>query len=365
MKSQTNRESQLGFTLVEILAVLLLLGVIGAVAVPRFVNLTNEAKNRMIDRSIGELNTREKMAWGRIKLLNNALTDQAFDTEVYNLVAPDVDLEWRAGPNQQDGGRIMFRSHHVQLRREAATLSTPGFWERIADFFTFNGTGHFELDELGNFTPTPLHGSPGWEITASGLRSQGTGQNLLYMDVDPDEIGREYAITVNAAMNEGPGYGILFDTTGQGIDETGFSLQYERAGGGRIIIRPRIDGNENLSNHRESIDENHYLWESIPQTERDRFLAGEISSPVLHRHPLSDAQKALLEEGHTLRAEVRDADDGQRRVEVFLGGEWLFDKTYRVADPDNPITTTGLRVWQHGDHTGDDVRFSSFDIRGL
>ena len=47
-------ESQKGFTLVEIIAVLVILGILAAVAIPKYFNLQEEARDKALDAALGE-----------------------------------------------------------------------------------------------------------------------------------------------------------------------------------------------------------------------------------------------------------------------------------------------------------------------
>jgi len=53
-KKKTVLENQKGFTLVEIIAVLVILGILAAVAIPKYFNLQEEAKNKALDAALGE-----------------------------------------------------------------------------------------------------------------------------------------------------------------------------------------------------------------------------------------------------------------------------------------------------------------------
>ncbi len=47
-------ENQKGFTLVEIIAVLVILGILAAVAIPKYFNLQEEARTKALDAALGE-----------------------------------------------------------------------------------------------------------------------------------------------------------------------------------------------------------------------------------------------------------------------------------------------------------------------
>jgi len=58
---------QKGFTLLEVIAVLIILGILLAIAIPRIFNAPEDAAESALKVAVVELNARENLAWGKWK----------------------------------------------------------------------------------------------------------------------------------------------------------------------------------------------------------------------------------------------------------------------------------------------------------
>ena len=66
--SKKNNKS--GFTLIEVIAVLVILAVLAAVAIPRYINLIDEARNQALQGALAAGSSHVSLAYGRMCLEN-------------------------------------------------------------------------------------------------------------------------------------------------------------------------------------------------------------------------------------------------------------------------------------------------------
>ena len=119
-------DNQKGFTLIELISVMVIMGVMLSVAIKKFDILTDQASITAIKSGVQELRTRESITWFKIKISDTGYTN---DVDVYNAIEKNLGQGyiWNPGPDIS-GGRLHFKSQSVNLSRTLSTRSSPGSW---------------------------------------------------------------------------------------------------------------------------------------------------------------------------------------------------------------------------------------------
>lgn len=121
MKTSLLRKNQKGFTLIEIIAVLVILGILAAVAIPKYLDMRTDAIRNAALGAVSELNARERLALAQSKLRDS--------TSNSNYTAPDYGLGQDWGTIPTDGSVVTFKGKSVRFTKtEQTTINEPAQW---------------------------------------------------------------------------------------------------------------------------------------------------------------------------------------------------------------------------------------------
>ena len=115
-----------GFTLLELMSVLVIMGVMASAGVKKFDMLSDTADLTALKAGIRELNTQETLVWTEMKLSDTGWTS---DDDVYSAVEKNLGqgYRWNPGPNI-GGGILHYKSQSVVLVRTESKRNNVGSW---------------------------------------------------------------------------------------------------------------------------------------------------------------------------------------------------------------------------------------------
>ena len=124
--------NQKGFTLIELISVMIIMGVVASVSIKKFDVISDTAGQRALNLGIKELNIRESLTWSNIKISADGYTN---DQDLWDQLVADQDLDlggkysWNPGPDISAGGTLHFDSNSIALNRQPSSDASAGRWE--------------------------------------------------------------------------------------------------------------------------------------------------------------------------------------------------------------------------------------------
>ncbi len=119
-----------GFTVLEIIAGLVIISVLAAVVIPRYISLDERAKQKALNAGIAELNGRETLTWSNLKISESGYLD---DAHLFGLMDTTLgsDYSWEGGSPNISGGTLIFRlGTSAPLSRSESSIESPAQWSR-------------------------------------------------------------------------------------------------------------------------------------------------------------------------------------------------------------------------------------------
>jgi len=128
MKLPLKLHDQRGFTLVEIICVLVITSVISAVAFSKILQADEGAQQIGIQHGVVEMNLRETVTWAVAKVNTDVIDDDLIWSQLDKKLGNEY--SWDSGPNPSGNSTLKFKETAVVVARFVSTNTQPGKWRR-------------------------------------------------------------------------------------------------------------------------------------------------------------------------------------------------------------------------------------------
>jgi prepilin-type N-terminal cleavage/methylation domain-containing protein len=128
MKLPLKLHDQRGFTLVEIICVLVITSVISAVAFSKILQADEGAQQIGIQHGVVEMNVRETVTWAVAKVNTDVIDDDLIWSQLDKKLGNEY--SWDSGPNQSGSSTLKFKESAAVVARLISTNTQPGKWRR-------------------------------------------------------------------------------------------------------------------------------------------------------------------------------------------------------------------------------------------
>jgi prepilin-type N-terminal cleavage/methylation domain-containing protein len=122
-----DRLNQKGFTLIELIAIMIIMGVLGSVAVTKYEGLSDTATQQVLAAAVKELNVRESLTWTNMKISKDGYTK---DEDIYAALDMDLGpkLKWHPGLGI-GGGILNCGTRSYALVRTPSSYMAAARWQ--------------------------------------------------------------------------------------------------------------------------------------------------------------------------------------------------------------------------------------------
>jgi prepilin-type N-terminal cleavage/methylation domain-containing protein len=119
--------NQGGFTLLEIMSVLVILGVVFSVTIQKFTSLSDTAYQKALQSAVQELNIRETLIWSNFKISSDGWPG---DEDVFKSMDTKLGGRYSWDPSAGSlGGKLRFGPHYLDLTRTPSQNNSAAYWK--------------------------------------------------------------------------------------------------------------------------------------------------------------------------------------------------------------------------------------------